>query len=157
VKLDSDRIFIKDGRIWSSAGVTAGIDLALALIGEDLGEQVARQVAQELVVYHRRPGGQSQFSALLQMERVDGRFAGLLDYIPVNLAKRLSVARPGSLQQHESAALLTPVSGGSRRRSGQSRGTPARGSRACRPGEWAAIQPADREILWVSRHGANAP
>jgi transcriptional regulator GlxA family with amidase domain len=62
------------------------------LIGEDLGEQVARQVAQELVVYYRRPGGQSQFSALLQMERVDGRFAGLLDYIRVNLAKRLSVA-----------------------------------------------------------------
>jgi transcriptional regulator GlxA family with amidase domain len=92
VKLDSDRIFIKDGRIWSSAGVTAGIDLALALIGEDLGEQVARQVAQELVVYYRRPGGQSQFSALLRMERVDGRFAGLLDYIRVNLAKRLSVA-----------------------------------------------------------------
>jgi len=92
VKLDSDRIFIKDGKIWSSAGVTAGIDLALALIGEDLGEQVARQVAQQLVVYYRRPGGQSQFSALLQMERVDGRFAGLLDYIRVNLAKRLSVA-----------------------------------------------------------------
>jgi transcriptional regulator GlxA family with amidase domain len=90
--LDSDRIFIKDGRTWSSAGVTAGIDLALALIAEDLGEDVARQVAQQLVVYYRRPGGQSQFSALLQMERVDGRFAGLLDYIRVNLTKRLSVA-----------------------------------------------------------------
>jgi transcriptional regulator GlxA family with amidase domain len=55
VLLDSDRIFIKDGNIWSSAGVTAGIDLALALITEDLGERIARQVAQQLVVYFRRP------------------------------------------------------------------------------------------------------
>jgi transcriptional regulator GlxA family with amidase domain len=91
VRLDSDRIFIKDGKIWSSAGVTAGIDLSLALIAEDLGEQVARRTAQQLVVYYRRPGGQSQFSALLEMERADGRFATLLDYIRGNLAKRLSV------------------------------------------------------------------
>jgi transcriptional regulator GlxA family with amidase domain len=91
VRLDSDRIFIKDGRIWSSAGVTAGIDLALALIAEDLGEHVARQVAQQLVVYYRRPGGQSQFSALLAMECADGRFAPLLDYVRGNLARSLSV------------------------------------------------------------------
>jgi transcriptional regulator GlxA family with amidase domain len=91
VHLDSDRIFIKDGKIWSSAGVTAGIDLALALIAEDLGEQIARRVAQQLVVYYRRPGGQSQFSALLEMEHAEGRFATLLDYIRGNLAKRLSV------------------------------------------------------------------
>jgi transcriptional regulator GlxA family with amidase domain len=91
VHLDSDRIFIKDGKIWSSAGVTAGIDLALALIAEDLGEHVARQTAQQLVVYYRRPGGQSQFSALLELERADGRFAALLDYMRGNLAKRLSV------------------------------------------------------------------
>ena len=97
VRLDSDRIFIKDGKIWSSAGVTAGIDLALALIAEDLGEQVARRTAQQLVVYYRRPGGQSQFSALLEMERADGRFAALLDYIRGNLAKRLSVT---DLAQH---------------------------------------------------------
>lgn len=91
VRLDSDRIFIKHGNIWSSAGVTAGIDLALALITEDLGERIARQAAQQLVVYFRRPGGQSQFSALLQMEHADGRFAELLDYIRTHLAERLSV------------------------------------------------------------------
>jgi transcriptional regulator GlxA family with amidase domain len=65
--------------------------LALALIAEDLGEHIARQVAQQLVVYYRRPGGQSQFSALLAMERADGRFAPLLDYVRGNLARRLSV------------------------------------------------------------------
>jgi transcriptional regulator GlxA family with amidase domain len=74
------------------AGITAGIDLALALIAEDLGERVARQTARQLVVYYRRPGGQSQFSSLLEMERADGRFAALLDHVRGNLAKKLSVA-----------------------------------------------------------------
>jgi transcriptional regulator GlxA family with amidase domain len=91
VRLDSDRIFIKDGKIWSSAGVTAGIDLSLALIAEDLGELVARRTAQQLVVYYRRPGGQSQFSALLDMQHADGRFAELMDHIRGNLGQRLAV------------------------------------------------------------------
>jgi len=91
VKLDADRIFVKHGKFWSSAGITAGIDLSLALIAEDLGETVARKVAQQLVVYYRRPGGQSQFSALLDMERADGRFAPLLDFVRSNLRERLAV------------------------------------------------------------------
>lgn len=91
VKLDADRIFVKEGKYWSSAGITAGIDLSLALIAEDLGESIARQVAQQLVVYYRRPGGQSQFSALLALERADGRFAPLLDHVRNNLRERLSV------------------------------------------------------------------
>ena len=91
VRLDADRIFIQDGKFWSSAGVTAGIDLALALIGEDLGEDIARRTAQQLVVYHRRPGGQSQFSPLLAMDRPDGRFGPLLDHIRGHLGDRLSI------------------------------------------------------------------
>jgi transcriptional regulator GlxA family with amidase domain len=86
-----DRIFVKSGKFWSSAGITAGIDLSLALIAEDLGESVARKVAQQLVVYYRRPGGQSQFSTLLELERADGRFAPLLDHVRNNLKARLSV------------------------------------------------------------------
>jgi transcriptional regulator GlxA family with amidase domain len=85
VHLLPDRIFVKAGRIWTSAGITAGIDMSLALIEDDLGEAIARQTARQLVVYHRRPGGQSQFSALLGMERAHGRFAELLDYIRNNL------------------------------------------------------------------------
>jgi transcriptional regulator GlxA family with amidase domain len=73
-------------------GVTAGIDLSLALIEEDLGESIAPQTAQQLVVYYRRPGGQSQFSALLRMERANGRFAGLLAHVRSNLCERHSVA-----------------------------------------------------------------
>jgi transcriptional regulator GlxA family with amidase domain len=86
-----DRIFVKSGKFWSSAGITAGIDLSLALIAEDLGEALARKVAQQLVVYYRRPGGQSQFSTLLELERADGRFAPLLDHVRNNLGARLSV------------------------------------------------------------------
>src|SRR6516162_1634220 len=63
--VDANPIFIRDGRIWTSAGVTAGMDLALALVEEDLGAQVARDVARYLVLYLRRPGSQSQFSVPL--------------------------------------------------------------------------------------------
>lgn len=91
VDLDADRIYVNDGNIWTSAGISAGIDLSLALIADDLGERIARQVAHQLVVYYRRPGGQSQFSALLEMSMGNGRFAGLLDYIRGNLNKPLKV------------------------------------------------------------------
>src|SRR5580700_5491307 len=91
VRLDPERIFVHEGKLWTSAGITAGIDLSLALIGEDLGEAVARRTAQHLVVYHRRPGGQSQFSALLAMENPQGRFAALLEFMRAHLAAALSV------------------------------------------------------------------
>jgi transcriptional regulator GlxA family with amidase domain len=91
VRLEADRIYVRDGKLWSSAGITAGIDLALAMIGEDLGEDIARRAAQQLVVYHRRPGGQSQFSPLLEMERGDGRFGELWDHMRTHLRGRLGV------------------------------------------------------------------
>lgn len=93
VSVEPDRIFTHQGKIWTSAGVTAGIDLALALIGEDLGEDIARRTAQELVVYHRRPGGQSQFSALIEVDRQDGRFARLLEWMRSHLSEPLTVER----------------------------------------------------------------
>lgn len=93
VRLEPDRIFIKDGPVWTSAGITAGIDLALALIAEDQGEAIARAVAQQLVVYHRRPGGQSQFSALIEMGGAGGRFAELMDWVRGRLAEPLPVER----------------------------------------------------------------
>ena len=93
VRVEPDRIFIRDGTIWTSAGITAGIDLALALVAEDLGEAVAKRAAQQLVVYHRRPGGQSQFSALLEADRPDSRFSPLLAWARERLNERLSVER----------------------------------------------------------------
>jgi len=91
VRLEPDRIFVREGELWSSAGITAGIDLALALIEADHGVEVARRTAQQLVVHHRRPGGQSQFSALLDMGGVNGRFAELMDWVRERLADRLNV------------------------------------------------------------------
>jgi transcriptional regulator GlxA family with amidase domain len=91
VKFEPDRIWVRDGKFWTSAGITAGIDLALALIAQDLGEDIARKTAQQLVVYHRRPGGQSQFSALLEMERPQGRFAGVLEWAREHLTDGLTV------------------------------------------------------------------
>jgi transcriptional regulator GlxA family with amidase domain len=95
VRLLPDRIWVHDRggepEIWTSAGISAGIDLALALIAHDHGEALSRQVAQQLVVYHRRPGGQSQFSALLALERPQGRFALLLDHVRSHLAERHAV------------------------------------------------------------------
>lgn len=97
VKFEPDRIFTRDGKFWTSAGITAGIDLALALIADDLGEEVARRTAQELVVYRRRPGGQSQFSALLEMERPEGRFSRLLGWMRENLAEPMTVDQLASV------------------------------------------------------------
>ena len=74
VKLEADRIFVRDGKIWSSAGISAGIDLALAMVAEDFGEDIAQKTARQLVLYHRRCGGQSQFSSLLELKAPGGRF-----------------------------------------------------------------------------------
>jgi transcriptional regulator GlxA family with amidase domain len=93
IQVDSDRIFIKQGRVWTSAGVTAGIDLTLALIEEDLGAVVARNVAKGLVVYYRRPGGQSQFSTLLDVAGTDSRFGPTLGWAREHLGERLSIER----------------------------------------------------------------
>ena len=91
VRVEEDRIFIADGPVWTSAGMTAGIDLALALIEEDLGLEAARSVARRLVLYHRRAGGQSQFSSLLELEPKSDRMQAVLTYARRNLAGRLSV------------------------------------------------------------------
>ncbi|WP_454726636.1 MULTISPECIES: GlxA family transcriptional regulator [Cupriavidus] len=93
VKMEEDRIFIIDGPVWTSAGMSACIDLALALVEKDAGAEIARQVARKLVVYHRRAGGQSQFSALLELEPRSDRIQSALAYARQNLHEALSVER----------------------------------------------------------------
>jgi transcriptional regulator GlxA family with amidase domain len=92
VQVQPDPIFVQDGPAWTSAGVTAGIDLALALVEEDLGRSVALAVARYLVVFLKRPGGQAQFSAALALQD-DGRFDTLHSWIGVHLSGDLSLAR----------------------------------------------------------------
>lgn len=91
VKMDEDRIFVNDGPIWTSAGMTAGLDLGLALIENDLGPELAKSVARKLVIYHRRGGGQSQFSVLLELAPKSDRIQTVLAYARDNLHKPLTV------------------------------------------------------------------
>ena len=91
VKLEPDRIFVRDGNIWSSAGISAGIDLALAMAAENFGDEVAQQTARQLVLYHRRSGGQSQFSSLLELKAPAGRFGPLLAWAREHLDAPLTV------------------------------------------------------------------
>ncbi|WP_436535688.1 GlxA family transcriptional regulator [Actinoplanes sp. HUAS TT8] len=93
VEVDPDAIFVTAGRVWTSAGVSAGIDMALAMIEEDLGHEAALSVARTMVLFLKRPGGQSQFSVELrqQMRDVHGRFDELHDWIRANLGADLSV------------------------------------------------------------------
>jgi transcriptional regulator GlxA family with amidase domain len=111
VKLDPDQIFVRDGHIWSSAGITAGIDLALALAAEDFGEEIAQKTARQLVLYHRRSGGQSQFSSLIELKAPSGRFGPLLAWAREHLDARLTVEdlaeRAGMSARHFTRAFAT--------------------------------------------------
>ena len=93
IRVEPNAIFVKDGRVWSSAGVSAGIDLALAMIEEDFGHTTALDIARRLVVFLKRPGGQSQFSTVLaaQASDVEGRFSALHAWIIENITGDLKV------------------------------------------------------------------
>ena len=95
VNVNADAIFVVSGRIWTSAGVSAGIDMALAMIEEDLGHAAALKVARSMVLFLKRPGGQSQFSVALrqQMRDARGRFDELHDWIRMHLDADLSVPK----------------------------------------------------------------
>jgi transcriptional regulator GlxA family with amidase domain len=91
VRVETDPIFVRDGPIWTSAGVTAGIDLALALVEEDLGQSTALAVARHLVVFLKRPGGQAQFSTALSLQMADDRFGALHSWIGEHLADAITL------------------------------------------------------------------
>jgi transcriptional regulator GlxA family with amidase domain len=100
--VEIDRIFVGDGPIWSSAGMTAGIDLALHLVERDVGAEKAREAARAMVVHHRRAGGQSQHSALLDIDAKSDRIQDALQYARRNLSKPLSIEKLAA------AACLSP-------------------------------------------------
>ncbi|HEY2708234.1 MAG TPA: helix-turn-helix domain-containing protein [Caulobacteraceae bacterium] len=105
VRVDENAVFVRDRNVWSSAGISAGVDLALALIEDDLGPAAAMVVARELVVFLRRSGGQSQFSTVLAGQSAGGgRFAELFGWISANLASDLRV------EQLAERAAMTPRS-----------------------------------------------
>jgi len=111
VAVDPDAIYVRDGRLWTSAGVTAGIDLALALVADDHGRPAAAAVARQLVVYLRRSGGQTQFSAVLAAQSADTEpLRDLLAWLPDHLDHDLSVpalARRASLSERQFRRVFT--------------------------------------------------
>lgn len=115
IQVERDALYVRDGRIWTSAGVTAGMDLALALVREDLGADVALAVARRHVLFLMRPGGQSQFSAHLEPEAfAKGRLAPLLRWIPEHIGDDLDVpalARRANMSERSFARIFTRETG----------------------------------------------
>ncbi|KVA00991.1 AraC family transcriptional regulator [Burkholderia ubonensis] len=91
IRVEDDRIYIVDGPVWTSAGMTAGLDLALAMVEKDLGPEVARSVAHKLVMHQRRAGGQSQHSEMLELAPKSDRIQNALNYARQNLGRSLTV------------------------------------------------------------------
>jgi transcriptional regulator GlxA family with amidase domain len=102
VSVEVDRIFIADGQVWTSAGMTAGLDMALGLVERDVGPDKTREAARTLVLHHRRAGGQSQHSALLDLDPKSDRIQSALQFARRNLGKALSV------EELANAACLSP-------------------------------------------------
>ncbi|MEV6833633.1 helix-turn-helix domain-containing protein [Streptomyces sp. NPDC051133] len=92
VDVDPDPIFIREGNVWTGAGITACLDLALALVAEDFGEAAAMGVARQLVMYLKRPSGQSQFSVPVEPAYTTRRMDDLRHYVTANLRRRITVA-----------------------------------------------------------------
>ncbi|APG16750.1 AraC family transcriptional regulator [Kosakonia radicincitans DSM 16656] len=91
IQLEDDRIFIIDDRVWTSAGMTAGLDMALGMVEKDLGAEIARAVAHNLVMNQRRSGGQTQHSEMLALAPRSDRLQSALEYARSNLSKALTV------------------------------------------------------------------
>ncbi|QKG70045.1 GlxA family transcriptional regulator [Erythrobacter mangrovi] len=91
LEVDADALFVEDGNVWTSAGVSTGIDMSLAMVEQDCGRYLAARIARRLVLQTRRSGNQSQFSEILAAQA--GEFSELVDWMQQNLAEDLSVAR----------------------------------------------------------------
>jgi len=92
LEVDADALYVEDGQVWTSAGVTTGIDMCLAMVERDLGSAVANRIAQRLVLYARRPGYQSQFSPVLSAQvRAGAPFAPLIEWMTNHLSEPLDV------------------------------------------------------------------
>lgn len=118
VQVEPDPIFVRDDPVWTSAGVTAGVDLALALVEQDLGRTIALAVARYLVVFLKRPGGQAQFSTALSLQSAEDRFGALhawidrhlADDIPLSVLARQAGMSERSFSRHYTEATgLTPA------------------------------------------------
>ncbi len=115
LSVDPEALYVVDGKVWTSAGVTTGIDMALALVEADLGAATANLIARHFVLYARRPGFQSQFSPMLSAQaEADAPFAGLMEWMQDNLTDRLDVpalARRAGLSERSFYRKFTDATG----------------------------------------------
>jgi transcriptional regulator GlxA family with amidase domain len=114
IQLDEDRIYVVDGPIWTSAGMTAGLDLALGMVEKDLGADIARSVAHKLVMHQRRSGGQSQHSEMLDLAPKSDRIQDALNYARKHLSRPLTVeelARQAHLSPRQFSRVFTLETG----------------------------------------------
>ncbi|MCX7361638.1 MAG: DJ-1/PfpI family protein [Alphaproteobacteria bacterium] len=115
VSVDPESLYVVDGKVWTSAGVTTGIDMALAIVEADLGAALANEIARHFVLYARRPGYQSQFSPLLQAQvTADAPFAALIDWMQHHLERPLDVpelARRAGLSERSFYRKFTEATG----------------------------------------------
>ena len=102
VRVEMDRMFIADGQVWTSAGMTAGVDMALGLVEKDMGASIARATAKMMVLHHRRAGGQSQHSAMFELDAKTDRIQNALAFARKNLRESLTI------EQLADAARLSP-------------------------------------------------
>ena len=156
-KVESDPIFIEDGRIWTSAGVTSGIDLSLALVEKDLGRSVALDVARQLVVFFKRPGGQAQFSATLALQNVEDRFGTLHHWISSHLADDLSLRVLADKGRNERAQLQPALFCGDGTQPGTGCGAVAPRSGAPAPVRYPHAHEAGGATLRLQLGGNHAP
>jgi transcriptional regulator GlxA family with amidase domain len=116
IRVEEDRIYVVDGSIWTSAGMTAGLDLTLAMVEKDLGADVARSVAHKLVMHQRRSGGQTQHSEMLELSPKSDRVQDALNYARKNLSRSLSVeelAGAANLSPRQFSRVFTMETGAS--------------------------------------------
>jgi transcriptional regulator GlxA family with amidase domain len=116
IQVEEDRIYVIDGSVWTSAGMTAGMDLALAMVEKDLGADVARSVAHKLVMHQRRSGGQTQHSEMLKLSPKSDRVQDALNYARKNLSRSLSVeelAGAANLSPRQFSRVFTMETGSS--------------------------------------------
>ena len=157
VRVEPDPIFVRDGPVWTSAGVTAGIDLALALLEEDLGRDVALAVARYLVVFLKRPGGQAQFSAALSLQAGEAPFGKLHAWIDANLARDLSLSTLAAQAGNERAQLQPPLSRSDRPDAGAGSGAASGRSRSPASLRHQGPHQAHRAPMRLRNGGDDAP
>ncbi len=158
IEIDPDPVYVRDGNVYTSAGVTSGMDLALALVEEDFGRELALTVARWLVMFLKRPGGQSQFSVQLSAQEAEREpLRDVQAWVLEHLSERISVERDGGACRHECAQLRSRLCSRGRRDAGALRRAGPRRAGSPTARGYPRRSRRDRRRLWFRKRGDDAP